>query len=218
MAGAEIERLIQLLAKLPGHIRVRHSDDVSEKYLLLSNSHDGSSALRVYFTSIRVVCANTLAMADRQGRGEGIAIRHQGNLVAKIRQAREVHKTGGPTMKVHALLASAVLLASPAVFAQNNLCQTNLQEIDDNMATNTATLGEPAKSKVEEYVKQARQAHAQGHGNQPRQEPGHAVAGRRTSAPDFGAGLRLSESTRSELTTTRMDDVDIATAATRGVT
>ena len=59
-------------------------------------------------------------------------------------------------MKVHALLASAVLLASPAVFAQNDLCQTNLQEIDDNMATNTATLGEPAKSKVEEYVKQAR--------------------------------------------------------------
>ena len=52
-------------------------------------------------------------------------------------------------MKVHALLASAVLLASPAVFAQQDLCQTNLQEIDDNMATNTATLGEPAKSKVE---------------------------------------------------------------------
>ena len=53
-------------------------------------------------------------------------------------------------MKVHALLASAVLLASPAVFAQQDLCQTNLQEIDDNMATNTATLGEPAKSKVED--------------------------------------------------------------------
>lgn len=75
----------------------------------------------------------------------------------------------------------------------------------------------PALHRPEEG-KQARQAHAQGHGNQPRQEPGHAVAGRRTSAPDFGAGLRLSESTRSELATTRMDDVDIATAATSGVT
>jgi len=64
-------------------------------------------------------------------------------------------------MKVHALLASAVLLASPAVFAQD-LCQINLQEIDDNMATNTATLGEPAKSKVDEYVKQARQAQQSG--------------------------------------------------------
>jgi hypothetical protein len=64
-------------------------------------------------------------------------------------------------MKVHALLASAVLLASPAVFAQDDLCQLNLQEIDDNMATNT-TLGEPAKSQVDEYVKQARQAQQSG--------------------------------------------------------
>jgi len=81
---------IWLLAKLPGQIRIRFSEDVSEKYLLLSNSHDGSSALRVFFTSIRVVCANTLAMADREGRGDGISIRHQGNLPSKIRQAREV--------------------------------------------------------------------------------------------------------------------------------
>jgi len=81
---------IWLLAKLPGQIRVRFSEDVSEKYLLLTNSHDGSAALRVFFTSIRCVCANTLAMADREGRGEGISIRHQGDLTSKIRQARDV--------------------------------------------------------------------------------------------------------------------------------
>jgi phage/plasmid-like protein (TIGR03299 family) len=81
---------VWLLAKLPGHLRVRFSDDVSEKYLLLHNSHDGSSALRVHFTTIRVVCANTLSRADRQGQGEGISIRHQGDLVSRIRQAREV--------------------------------------------------------------------------------------------------------------------------------
>jgi phage/plasmid-like protein (TIGR03299 family) len=81
---------IWLLGKLPGEIRVRGSDDVTEKYLLLSNSHDGSSALRVYYTPIRVVCANTLAMADRAGKGEGIAIRHRGNLAYKVRAAQEV--------------------------------------------------------------------------------------------------------------------------------
>jgi phage/plasmid-like protein (TIGR03299 family) len=58
--------------------------------LLLSNSHDGSSALRVHYTAIRVVCANTLAMADREGQGEGIAIRHQGDLVSKVRDAQKV--------------------------------------------------------------------------------------------------------------------------------
>ena len=71
---------IWLLAKLPGSIRIRFSEDVSQKYLLLSNSHDGSSCLRIFFTTIRVVCANTLAMADREGFREGIAIRHQGDL------------------------------------------------------------------------------------------------------------------------------------------
>ena len=81
---------IWMLAKLPGSIRVRATDDISEKYLLLHNSHDGSSALRVFFTPIRVCCANTLAMADRNGKSEGIAIRHQGDLASKVRQARDV--------------------------------------------------------------------------------------------------------------------------------
>ena len=81
---------IWLLAKLPDTIRVKNSDDITEQFLLLSNSHNGGSALRVYFTPIRVVCANTLAVADRASHGRGVAIRHAGDMNAKIAQAREV--------------------------------------------------------------------------------------------------------------------------------
>lgn len=66
-------------------------------------------------------------------------------------------------MKKFALLAAAALIASPAAFAADkNLCELNLQEIDDNMATNQATLGEPARTKVEDLIKQARQSHKSG--------------------------------------------------------
>lgn len=81
---------IWLLAKLPDHIQVKGSDDIAEKFLLLSNTHDGSTALRVHYTVVRVVCQNTLNLAERQGTGQGIAILHRGDLVAKVKQAQEV--------------------------------------------------------------------------------------------------------------------------------
>lgn len=51
--------------------------DKSKTYLLLVNSHDGSMAFQAYFTSVRVVCNNTLRMStsDRK-RGSVYYMRH----------------------------------------------------------------------------------------------------------------------------------------------
>ena len=80
-------RRVWMLAKLPGEIRVV-GDDVAEKYILLSNSHDGTSAVRIGLTPIRVVCMNTLSLALR-GMG-GLTIRHEADVVQQVQNAYKV--------------------------------------------------------------------------------------------------------------------------------
>jgi phage/plasmid-like protein (TIGR03299 family) len=75
---------VWILAKLPGYIKVNRKDIVG-KYLLLSNSHDGSSLVRVKLTPIRVVCNNTLTAALR-GAGD-IHIGHTVNTAEDLKQA-----------------------------------------------------------------------------------------------------------------------------------
>jgi len=77
---------VWILAKLPTQMRVI-GDDVVDKYLLLSNSHDGSSGVQVKFTPIRVVCQNTLTMALRDGT-KGIKIHHTASIKRNLQLAQ----------------------------------------------------------------------------------------------------------------------------------
>jgi phage/plasmid-like protein (TIGR03299 family) len=81
---------VWMLAKLPGHIRIKGGDDIVNKFLLLSNSHDGTAALRIQYTGVRVVCSNTLNMALRHRGARSISILHKGDLTAKIEEAQRV--------------------------------------------------------------------------------------------------------------------------------
>ena len=80
-------KIIWILAKLPGYIRVV-GNDISEKYLLLSNSHDGSSMVQIKFTPIRVVCQNTLTIA--MNKGETLKVKHSRDVKDRLKQASEL--------------------------------------------------------------------------------------------------------------------------------
>jgi phage/plasmid-like protein (TIGR03299 family) len=79
---------IWILAKLPDYIRVV-GDDIAEKYLLLSNSHDGKSSVQIKFTPVRVVCQNTLTQALNDGNGSWRIVHHS-DIHQKIKQAHEM--------------------------------------------------------------------------------------------------------------------------------
>ena len=100
---------VWVLAKLRADpMQVVKGDDV-EKYLLLSNSHDGKAAVNVRFSPIRVVCANTLSMAESDDASPFLRIRHAGNLketMTKVRQVVDItNKTFAATLEQYRFLA-----------------------------------------------------------------------------------------------------------------
>ncbi len=61
------------------------------KFILLSNSHDGTTAIRVGYTPIRVVCANTMAVAHSKGSGSKlIRIRHTASSKVNLENVRDI--------------------------------------------------------------------------------------------------------------------------------
>lgn len=78
---------VWVLAKLPEAIQVDPEDRV-ERYILLSNTHDGHSAVSVKFTPIRVVCQNTLSMALNDAR-QAFSIQHDETLFPRLGEAAD---------------------------------------------------------------------------------------------------------------------------------
>ena len=64
-------------------------DEVS-KFILLSNSHDGTTSIRVGYTPIRVVCVNTLAAAHSSKDSQLIRIRHTRSSKTNLENVRDI--------------------------------------------------------------------------------------------------------------------------------
>jgi len=76
------------LMKLPTEVRVGvGGNDRTEMFINLSNGHGGFASIAGSPTGVRVCCANTIALADRD-LARGFRFAHNGDMDAKIKQAR----------------------------------------------------------------------------------------------------------------------------------
>jgi phage/plasmid-like protein (TIGR03299 family) len=75
---------IWLLAKMPTK---KVLDDEVDPYMFFSNTHDGSGAIKVGLTPVRIVCANTLAMA-LNGSKRSWSTKHVGDMQSKLEEAK----------------------------------------------------------------------------------------------------------------------------------
>lgn len=75
---------VWLLAKMPTK---KVLDDDVEPYMVFSNSHDGTGAIKVAATAVRVVCNNTLSLALKNAQ-RFWTTKHIGNMEDKLEEAR----------------------------------------------------------------------------------------------------------------------------------
>ena len=77
-----------IMAQLPGYIKLGKNDIVN-KFLLLTNGHDGKTMVRAKLTPVRVVCENTLNMALR-GSDQQVGVLHSKAALPNLETAWKV--------------------------------------------------------------------------------------------------------------------------------
>jgi phage/plasmid-like protein (TIGR03299 family) len=83
-------RRIFILAKIGEDVIHAKSDDRVARYILLANGHDGTLALRVGFTPVRVVCNNTLRAATHSGESKLLRLRHTKGIEDALKGVQDV--------------------------------------------------------------------------------------------------------------------------------
>lgn len=87
-------RRIWLLAKMPN---AELAGDEVEPYMCFTNTHDGSGAIRVCMTPVRVVCNNTLNFALRTAK-RSWSTKHTGKVTERIVEAEHALELAGKYM------------------------------------------------------------------------------------------------------------------------
>jgi phage/plasmid-like protein (TIGR03299 family) len=136
---------VWMLAKLPGNLEVCDRD-VLDKYVLITNNHAGTGAVRLFPTSVRVVCANTLRLAISEvdtnksdaGLPLGLKLFHTaGSLGKRVQKAKELLGVIGKSHDEFAQAARSMLAKS-----------LNTQQVSDYFGGLVENRSEKSRGKV----------------------------------------------------------------------
>ena len=131
---------VWVLAKINDDNMVVKGNDEVSKYILLSNSHDGTLAVRVGFCPIRVVCANTMAMAHSNEGSKLIRIRHVGKVNETLEAVREtmdvMNREFNASLEQYKFLASKQINSSDLekfIKKVFNTKEQNVEEVESRL-------------------------------------------------------------------------------------
>lgn len=78
--------LVYVQAALPGGAVKVAGDEMARNLTLVAN-HDGTGALRLFLTAVRIICYNTLQAALQDAKGQGYTFRHTASSAHKLERA-----------------------------------------------------------------------------------------------------------------------------------
>lgn len=90
MASLDSGRRTFALLKMPDATITPAAGDDVRGYVLVTNAHDGSSAVRAQLTPIRVVCQNTLTLSQNTKHTTAAVVRHTKSAPDRLKQAAEI--------------------------------------------------------------------------------------------------------------------------------
>ena len=138
-------RRVWMLCKLQGDYKLDNGEKL-ESFILLDNSHDGTAALRMRLTSVRVVCSNTLGAATTSRAA--FRAKHTSGIMARASDARDLLGLNAAYME--RLIEDANRIAEQAwSHAEMKDMTYKLLDLDDDVAFDMQRgIKAPAASKM----------------------------------------------------------------------
>jgi len=185
-------RRVWMLCKLQGDYKLDNGEKL-ESFILLDNSHDGTAALRMRLTAVRVVCSNTLGAATTSRAA--FRAKHTSGIMGRVSEARDLLGLNAAYME--RLIEDANRIADQAwSHAEMKDMTYKLLDLDDDVAFDMQRgIKAPAASKMLDlfYL-------GQGNRGETRWDAFNAV----TEYLDYSKGSRAIDSLDST------DDADVS--------